>query len=230
MPINLTTQTWYEISIDKLMSYIDSAVHIYNDKLLQKVYFEEWGRLLSRDDKILRNEFDSGLFTKLYNIGVEKEPEMFQFPIILEDQTILLHFRVSYMNKLIDMSGHAGEKTSIDDFVSKTSFIKWSPPEETAKYFLDLERPVITVPMPYGQYHLLVIDGNHRIAMKQNIGSKEIAVWNFALKTVKDNKLLSSGFELNFYLFYNEVVSLGNLKINEELPDHILMQKSWLYS
>lgn len=221
----------YNIDYERLKEFY-SSFPIFKNKNLQEIYIDRWLKEIKENERIVEEEVNTPekLQKLMQKIWTSQEFEIFQQRLIFGSENILLHFRVSAINKIIDFDRESlsnSVKVPISKFTDKNTQFIWHPVEINGS-FKAKNRPVIAVPLLQGQYNYLVIDGNHRISSAIRKEEKNIDVLFVSEESVIDLKILASSFDYLFYIFNNELNHLANRRIRKNLPDEELLKLSYL--
>ncbi len=208
MPFNFITFEHYSIDYKRLFNELNSQ-KIFNDTLIQTQYLHNWMDVLKDCDNTTKRQLNS--IPKILHLRsmLSSEPEIFQNPILHEDNTIFIHFRISIMKELVEESKYEGQPIELSEFTCENSEIRWNP----VKGHLDDvygEKPIILIPFENNQYHHLVVDGNHRLTYKINNNQRSIKAIVFSEKSAIEHSVFSSGFDKHYYIMMNEINYISN--------------------
>ena len=155
-------------------------------------------------------------------------PETFQTIVNMQENELLIHFRVSRIIQMLQMSGITEAdaiEISIDEFIDK-KVINWTSTDS----IVDREDPIIIFPFTIGKtYKELVVDGNHRVTTAIQKKKKMIKAIIVDPDAAVLNHMLSSSFDELLYVFQNEVVWMGS-HYNENIEDEkmLIMQSFFM--
>lgn len=227
MPFDFLKFRPYKINYDDLFLEINSN-KILRDKSLQEVYLKEWKKILIEHDNILMNELKNPIEIMKLIEGIKGESETFQLPINFENNQILLHFRVAYIQKLLSKQEIIFESVDLTEFTSVNTTIGWTPVEGDVSAYSKSDEPVIIVPLSVGKVKYVLIDGNHRLTEKVRNNKNSVNVISIAEKSVIELNMLASSFDKLYYIMLNELNYMGNISASEEIDPLLLIQKSYL--
>ena len=226
MPINMMTGKPYGINYPNMRKEL-MEMKIFHDKELQQMYVDKWVAELMEADK---NSVASYTDPNNQSMIMEKmeAPETFQTIVNMQENELLIHFRVSRIIQMLQMSGITEAdaiEISIDEFIDK-KVINWTSTDS----IVDREDPIIIFPFTIGKtYKELVVDGNHRVTTAIQKKKKMIKAIIVDPDAAVLNHMLSSSFDELLYVFQNEVVWMGS-HYNENIEDEkmLIMQSFFM--
>lgn len=227
MPFDFINFRHYPINYSDLLNNINSK-KILSDKHLQSHYLKRWMEELNYCDNILRKELNTNESITKLRLHLQLEPEIFQLPIDIETNKILLHFRVSITNEITSEAKPQSQLIPLSEFVQEKSEFKWTPVSTNVNSYSNSNEPIVIVPFLSGQYNYLVIDGNHRLTYKTKNNIDNILALIISEQSVVEHSLFSSGFDKLFYIMYNELTRMGNETHYNKANAFQLVQKSYL--
>lgn len=227
MPINMMTGKPYGINYPNMRKEL-MEMKIFHDKELQQMYIDKWVAELMEADKNSVTSYTDPNNQSMIMMEKMEAPETFQTIVNMQENELLIHFRVSRIIQMLQMSGITEAdaiEISIDEFIDK-KVINWTSTDS----IVDREDPIIIFPFTIGKtYKELVVDGNHRVTTaiqkKKKTGKAIIVDPNAAVL----NHMLSSSFDELLYVFQNEVVWMGS-HYNENIEDEkmLIMQSFFM--
>lgn len=227
MPFDFKNFKSYTINYDKLFNEVNKN-NIFNDKNIQIQYLNRWIDVLKEHDKIIVNQLNTANDILKYTILTRDEPEIFQLPIHWSNNTILLHFRISIANSVIENYLSQSELFPLEEFTSEDSSIYWTPVDGNVERYSKANKPILIIPYLNGRYGHLVIDGNHRLTYKKNNNCNNIPALIISEKSVIEHSLFSSSFDSMYYIFNNELNHFGSETASGNFNAMHLIQKSFL--
>lgn len=227
MPVDFLNVKPYEINYDDLFSEINFN-RILSDKFLQEMYLKQWKKVLIEHDNIVVNQIKNPKEILKLIKAVKDESETFQLPIIFQNNKILLHFRVAYIQKLLSGQEVISENVDLNNFTSEDSTICWTPVEGDVSIYSGYDEPIIMVPLAIGKKTCIVIDGNHRLTYKVRNNINRVNVISICEKSLIEYNMLVSSFDKLFYIMLNELNYMANITASEDIDPLLLIQRSYL--
>ena len=161
MPINMMTGKPYGINYPNMRKEL-MEMKIFHDKELQQMYVDKWVAELMEADKNSVASYTDPNNQSMIMMEKMEAPETFQTIVNMQENELLIHFRVSRIIQMLQMSGITEAdaiEISIDEFIDK-KVINWTSTDS----IVDREDPIIIFPFTIGKtYKELVVDGNHRV-------------------------------------------------------------------
>ena len=201
---------------------------IFHDKELQQMYVDKWVAELMEADKNSVASYTDPNNQSMIMMEKMEAPETFQTIVNMQENELLIHFRVSRIIQMLQMSGITEAdaiEISIDEFIDK-KVINWTSTDS----IVDREDPIIIFPFTIGKtYKELVVDGNHRVTTAIQKKKKMIKAIIVDPDAAVLNHMLSSSFDELLYVFQNEVVWMGS-HYNENIEDEkmLIMQSFFM--
>ena len=227
MPINMMTGKPYGISYPNMRKEL-MEMKIFHDKELQKMYIDKWVAELMEADKNSVTSYTNPNNQSMIMMEKMEAPETFQTIVNMQENELLIHFRVSRIIQMLQMSGITEAdaiEISIDEFIDK-KVINWTSTDS----IVDREDPIIIFPFTIGKtYKELVVDGNHRVTTAIQKKKKTVKAIIVDPNDAVLNHMLSSSFDELLYVFQNEVVWMGS-HYNENIEDEkmLIMQSFFM--
>ncbi|MCY6485896.1 hypothetical protein OW763_16415 [Clostridium aestuarii] len=218
---------YYSIDYLDLFNELNSK-KILSNKNIQSEYLKLWMKNLEECDKIITNQLKKKEFILKVKLNLQLEPEIFQLPMVYENNKVFIHFRVSAANEIISKYKMKSKFVSLDEYVRKDSRINWTPVNSNVNSYSKSKEPIVMIPFLNGQYDFLVIDGNHRLTYKTKNNINDIEGIFFSEKSVIDFCLFSSVFDKLYYIMHNELNHMANATYLENEDVTQLLQKSYL--
>lgn len=229
MPYNFCEMYPFEIDYKDLEATLLSfPAHFQTsqDKELFCRYIGNWIQVLQESDRtIVKQMATPGMVNKLFQMKLS-EPETFQIPIQLGNNTIFLSFRVSPLRRTLSQQPTKPENVLISQLLENEK-TRWQ--QEPSLGLHPVTEPIIVVPFPVGNDNQLVIDGNHRLSMLIKQNAKTVPVYSVSSQTLIMNGFLSSIFELQLYTLIIELRSIS-VYINQGVSAKKIISSSLLYS
>lgn len=231
MALNIKEMKIYSIDYSILEDYF-TALPILSDVQLQKQYIKFWLRTLKSAENLTDSEVNTPEKLLKYAVLLETHNEQLQFQqkFIISEQEILLHFRISYLNMVIDTESQILEQSSkinLEEFTKPTSEFLWTFENVDSKHPTN-KRPIIVVPFNNGPQKFIVIDGNHRISTAISKQLSSIDALFLSEGSVVDMEIPSSKFDMLFYIFINEINHIVTKRALENISDLDLLNLSFL--
>ena len=201
---------------------------IFHDKELQQMYIDKWVAELMEADKNSVTSYTDPNNQSMIMMEKMEAPETFQTIVNMQENELLIHFRVSRIIQMLQMSGITEAdaiEISIDEFIDK-KVINWTSTDS----IVDREDPIIIFPFTIGKtYKELVVDGNHRVTTAIQKKKKTVKAIIVDPNAAVLNHMLSSSFDELLYVFQNEVVWMGS-HYNENIEDEkmLIMQSFFM--
>ena len=227
MPYDFYNMQSYSIDYADLLNNLLSLSPILKSPLTQKQYIEKWISTLSYYDESIIKTMNNPQEVQNYIIGKQSEPEVFQIPIYVGKNEILLHYRITPLLQLLDY--HKVNNTmeiEIEEFLSD-DLIKWTQESQLGKAPID--KPIIVAPFPIGHYKVVVVDGNHRLSQSIKSGRKSISAISLAAKTFIDSNLFSCSFDKLVYTMFIEF-QCAKACYDKDMSDDSILQLSYLFT
>lgn len=227
MPINMMTGKPYGINYPNMRKEL-MEMKIFHDKELQQMYVDKWVAELMEADKNSVASYTDPNNQSMIMMEKMEAPETFQTIVNMQENELLIHFRVSRIIQMLQMSGITEAdaiEISIDEFIDK-KVINWTSTDS----IVDREDPIIIFPFTIGKtYKELVVDGNHRVTTAIQKKKKMIKAIIVDPNAAVLNHMLSSSFDELLYVFQNEVVWMGS-HYNENIEDEkmLIMQSFFM--
>ena len=227
MPINMMTGKPYGINYPNMRKEL-LAMTSSHDKELQQMYVDKWVAELMEADKNSVASYTDPNNQSMIMMEKMEAPETFQTIVNMQENELLIHFRVSRIIQMLQMSGITEAdaiEISIDEFIDK-KVINWTSTDS----IVDREDPIIIFPFTIGKtYKELVVDGNHRVTTAIQKKKKMIKAIIVDPDAAVLNHMLSSSFDELLYVFQNEVVWMGS-HYNENIEDEkmLIMQSFFM--
>lgn len=227
MPINMMTGKPYGINYPNMRKEL-MEMKIFHDKELQQMYVDKWVAELMEADKNSVASYTDPNNQSMIMMEKMEAPETFQTIVNMQENELLIHFRVSRIIQMLQMSGITEAdaiEISIDEFIDK-KVINWTSTDS----IVDREDPIIIFPFTIGKtYKELVVDGNHRVTTAIQKKKKMIKAIIVDPDAAVLNHMLSSSFDELLYVFQNEVVWMGS-HYNENIEDEkmLIMQSFFM--
>ena len=227
MPINMMTGKPYGINYPNMRKEL-MEMKIFHDKELQKMYIDKWVAELMEADKNSVTSYTDPNNQSMIMMEKMEAPETFQTIVNMQENELLIHFRVSRIIQMLQMSGITEAdaiEISIDEFIDK-KVINWTSTDS----IVDREDPIIIFPFTIGKtYKELVVDGNHRVTTAIQKKKKTVKAIIVDPNDAVLNHMLSSSFDELLYVFQNEVVWMGS-HYNENIEDEkmLIMQSFFM--
>jgi hypothetical protein len=226
MPYNFITNQIYNVDYDALFNEL-TKTQILKSKELNDYYIKRWIAILKEHDQTLMKQFSSKEYKMQYMIHLLNEPELFQQPINFTTTHIYLHFRVSFMIKLVSDSHGFAERIPLSEFTENNTRFYWNPVDKINMDYPVNKQPIIMTTFLSGQYQFLVLDGNHRITMAQKKDHDSIQVLSIMEQSMIDHQLCASSFDQLYYIMHNELGYIHKA-VNEGTGDEEVLMKSYL--
>lgn len=227
MPINMMTGKPYGINYPNMRKEL-MEMKIFHDKELQQMYIDKWVAELMEADKNSVTSYTDPNNQSMIMMEKMEAPETFQTIVNMQENELLIHFRVSRIIQMLQMSGITEAdaiEISIDEFIDK-KVINWTSTDS----IVDREDPIIIFPFTIGKtYKELVVDGNHRVTTAIQKKKKTVKAVIVDPNAAVLNHMLSSSFDELLYVFQNEVVWMGS-HYNENIEDEkmLIMQSFFM--
>lgn len=227
MPINMMTGKPYGINYPNMRKEL-MEMKIFHDKELQQMYIDKWVAELMEADKNSVTSYTDPNNQSMIMMEKMEAPETFQTIVNMQENELLIHFRVSRIIQMLQMSGITEAdaiEISIDEFIDK-KVINWTSTDS----IVDREDPIIIFPFTIGKtYKELVVDGNHRVTTAIQKKKKTVKAIIVDPNAAVLNHMLSSSFDELLYVFQNEVVWMGS-HYNENIEDEkmLIMQSFFM--
>lgn len=227
MPINMMTGKPYGINYPNMRKEL-MEMKIFHDKELQQMYVDKWVAELMEADKNSVASYTDPNNQSMIMMEKMEAPETFQTIVNMQENELLIHFRVSRIIQMLQMSGITEAdaiEISIDEFIDK-KVINWTSTDS----IVDREDPIIIFPFTIGKtYKELVVDGNHRVTTAIQKKKKTVKAIIVEPNAAVLNHMLSSSFDELLYVFQNEVVWMGS-HYNENIEDEkmLIMQSFFM--
>lgn len=227
MPINMMTGKPYGINYPNMRKEL-MEMKIFHDKELQQMYVDKWVAELMEADKNSVASYTDPNNQSMIMMEKMEAPETFQTIVNMQENELLIHFRVSRIIQMLQMSGITEAdaiEISIDEFIDK-KVINWTSTDS----IVDREDPIIIFPFTIGKtYKELVVDGNHRVTTAIQKKKKTVKAIIVDPNAAVLNHMLSSSFDELLYVFQNEVVWMGS-HYNENIEDEkmLIMQSFFM--
>ena len=192
------------------------------------MYVDKWVAELMEADKNSVASYTDPNNQSMIMMEKMEAPETFQTIVNMQENELLIHFRVSRIIQMLQMSGITEAdaiEISIDEFIDK-KVINWTSTDS----IVDREDPIIIFPFTIGKtYKELVVDGNHRVTTAIQKKKKMIKAIIVDPDAAVLNHMLSSSFDELLYVFQNEVVWMGS-HYNENIEDEkmLIMQSFFM--
>jgi len=221
MPINIITGQTYEIDYQKLRIEL-MEMDIFRDKSLQQMYVDKWvAELMLADTDSVKSYLEPNN-QELIKKEKQEAPETFQTLVKWKDSDIYVHFRVSRIKQMLEKAGVTeadAQEIALEEFAAHKR-IRWTETEDVAEG----ETPILMVPFTIGETEKnLVIDGNDRITTALKNKKKSIKAITINPEGLIKNHLLSSSFDLLYYIFQNEVVWMASFYHEKDIPDEQML-------
>lgn len=208
-----------------------NAMPIFNTLDIQKRYVNEWMKILDKQDMLACKDYsDPKMKAQMQKEKIEA-PENFQLPINYKSNCMYIHFRVSRIIQMMQLSGITSDdasNTDITEFTDVNRNINWTVTSDNVEI---KQQPVIMVPLVLDKYYKwVIIDGNHRITdaiKKKKETIKTICINSNSL--VKSN-MFCTGFDKCLYIFQNEMVALATLIQKDGYSEEAALKSSYFYS
>jgi len=230
MAFNFNELKTYFIDYSILENFY-SSLPILSNTHLQTQYIKSWLTKLEQSEKMLNNAMDSPEKIRNHSNKVQKLNEIWAFQQLhnVSKQEIIIHFRISLLNKIIDEYKifEQSTKISINKLTVNNSRYLWTPQKISDDYPVN-PRPILIVPYFQGQYNGLVIDGNHRLTTAVANSNESIDALFFTEGSIIEQKIFSSHFDMLFYIFNNELNHIYIKRMHENLTDTELLNLSYL--
>lgn len=227
MPINMMMGKPYGINYPNMRKEL-MEMKIFHDKELQQMYIDKWVAELMKADKNSVTSYTDPNNQSMIMMEKMEAPETFQTIVNMQENELLIHFRVSRIIQMLQMSGITEAdaiEISIDEFIDK-KVINWTSTDS----IVDREDPIIIFPFTIGKtYKELVVDGNHRVTTAIQKKKKTVKAIIVDPNDAVLNHMLSSSFDELLYVFQNEVVWMGS-HYNENIEDEkmLIMQSFFM--
>lgn len=227
MPINMMTGKPYGINYPNMRKEL-MEMKIFHDKELQQMYIDKWVAELMEADKNSVTSYTDPNDQSMIMMEKMEAPETFQTIVNMQENELLIHFRVSRIIQMLQMSRITEAdaiEISIDEFIDK-KVINWTSTDS----IVDREDPIIIFPFTIGKtYKELVVDGNHRVTTAIQKKKKTVKAIIVDPNAAVLNHMLSSSFDELLYVFQNEVVWMGS-HYNENIEDEkmLIMQSFFM--
>lgn len=227
MPINMMTGKPYGINYPNMRKEL-MEMKIFHDKELQQMYIDKWVAELMEADKNSVTSYTDPNNQSMIMMEKMEAPETFQTIVNMQENELLIHFRVSRIIQMLQMNGITEAdaiEISIDEFIDK-KVINWTSTDS----IVDREDPIIIFPFTIGKtYKELVVDGNHRVTTAIQKKKKTVKAIIVDPNAAVLNHMLSSSFDELLYVFQNEVVWMGS-HYNENIEDEkmLIMQSFFM--
>ncbi len=227
MPINMMTGKPYGINYPNMRKEL-MEMKIFHDKELQQMYIDKWVAELMEADKNSVTSYTDPNNQSMIMMEKMEAPETFQTIVNMQENELFIHFRVSRIIQMLQMSGITEAdaiEISIDEFIDK-KVINWTSTDS----IVDREDPIIIFPFTIGKtYKELVVDGNHRVTTAIQKKKKTVKAIIVDPNAAVLNHMLSSSFDELLYVFQNEVVWMGS-HYNENIEDEkmLIMQSFFM--
>mgnify|MGYP007117051960 FL=1 len=227
MPINMMTGKPYGMNYPNMRKEL-MEMKIFHDKELQQMYIDKWVAELMEADKNSVTSYTDPNNQSMIMMEKMEAPETFQTIVNMQENELLIHFRVSRIIQMLQMSGITEAdaiEISIDEFIDK-KVINWTSTDS----IVDREDPIIIFPFTIGKtYKELVVDGNHRVTTAIQKKKKTVKAIIVDPNDAVLNHMLSSSFDELLYVFQNEVVWMGS-HYNENIEDEkmLIMQSFFM--
>lgn len=228
MPFDFDGFKAYDINYDLLFDELIRKV-ILSDKKIQESYLQEWFSKLKEADYILKAQMQSPESIIRCKLEMQKEPENFQFPLYFDKNIVYIHYRISYLNELCRINKLESEQISIKEFIGDSQSIYWSPRTANIEKYAGFVNPIIIVPFLKNKHNQLVIDGNHRLTYAKKHKYTSVPSLCISANSLVNTKCFSSGFDMLFYIFYNEVAIFSSLTATKKMSLNEIVQTSHLY-
>lgn len=228
MPIDFMNRKLYEIDYDAISNELNEA-QIFKEQAIQKIYCSKWIKKLAECDiKSCRDATESQK-REVLSRELQEAPELFQFPIILGNTTMYVHFWVSRINKLLELypiTEDDVEKIEIDEFTNQDRTIHWTATSDKVKI---KSEAIVLAPIKMKDYTTIVIDGNHRITDAIERNAKYVRAITIDENFLIEGHLFPTEFDELLYIFHNEVAVLS-LYIEAGVSDEEVLKKSYFYT
>lgn len=227
MPINMMTGKPYGINYPNMRKEL-MEMKIFHDKELQQMYIDKWVAELMEADKNSVTSYTDPNNQSMIMMEKMEAPETFQTIVNMQENELLIHFRVSRIIQMLQMNGITEAdaiEISIDEFIDK-KVINWTSTDS----IVDREDPIIIFPFTIGKtYKELVVDGNHRVTTAIQKKKKTVKAIIVDPNAAVLNHMLSSSFDELLYVFQNEVVWMES-HYNENIEDEkmLIMQSFFM--
>lgn len=227
MPINMMTGKPYGINYPNMRKEL-MEMKIFHNKELQQMYIDKWVAELMEADKNSVTSYTDPNNQSMIMMEKMEAPETFQTIVNMQENELFIHFRVSRIIQMLQMSGITEAdaiEISIDEFIDK-KVINWTSTDS----IVDREDPIIIFPFTIGKtYKELVVDGNHRVTTAIQKKKKTVKAIIVDPNAAVLNHMLSSSFDELLYVFQNEVVWMGS-HYNENIEDEkmLIMQSFFM--
>ncbi|EPT37493.1 MULTISPECIES: hypothetical protein [Streptococcus] len=206
----------YKHLIGKLF---ELEIDIFQDKDIQKYYFKQWQTVLERAEKNdLENYFP-------YYSSHGTNDQYFTYQFFLGEQEYFLHFNISHLIELLELTEIPSENIPTKEFSDPQSDIFWKKPTD-GKRSLSYGKPIIMIPLYIGTYNHIVIDGNHRIQDALAKSEESIPLQYIDTLTLLESNTFFTSFDQLFYAFLCE---LKLMTLEKDDDDSSLLKKSYLH-
>lgn len=229
MPFDFVNRRHYSVDYEKLLDELNCHEFL-NDKYVQSEYFKRWIETLMNADKVITEELKTKESILKISLLLESEPEIFQMPMHHKNNDILIHFRVSFTNRIVseEQKESGGQLIDINEFTDKDASINWTPVEENIDSYANTKEPIIMIPFLTGRYRNLVIDGNHRLTYKVKNNINDIHALIISEQSVIEQSLFSSEFDKLYYIMCNELSRMYDETHSKNTNAIELVQRSYL--
>ncbi|WP_310605525.1 hypothetical protein [Anaerosporobacter sp.] len=230
MPVNMMTDKIYKVDYDAWNKEI-SAMPIFNNPDIQKMYIDKWMQELKEQDMLACNQYYDQKTRALILKEKAEAPENFQLPILYKSNNMYIHFRVSRIIQMLEYSQVSSDNAldiQIDEFKDLNRNINWTSTSDNVRV---KSNPIIMAPLTLGKYYKwIVVDGNHRITDAISKRVKIIKAFCLDVNLLVQSNMFCTGFDKLLYIFQNESVALATFINKDGYSDEDALKLSYFCS
>lgn len=227
MPYNFCVMEPYVINYEDFLETALRFPQFLANPEWQAHYIKDWVDTLAQLDAIITKQMKDDNTVKQLVKDAQEEPEVFNQPVFIGKNTFNLQFRISAVLKILQKSAKIEAAITLPIANFSNEDILWTITSSPGK--TTLSEPVVLVEFPFGKYHWLVIDGNHRISTCIANGASTIMAYRLSGKSIINNKLFASGFDQYFYAMIWELAKAKNM-LDNGYSDKEILSRSILFS